>query len=261
MPAGSPDSRPSVQPGVPAGKPPADLVARARSFRRSESGIAALEFALVLPTFLFVLLSSAQLIMYVNAVRRVELIAYSISQMISQATPPAGQTIAKINATDLHFSFDSTLVLFPYVMADAYRRSMPWHQNISINYAGIKFTPKSSSCPTGTDMSSCYNGNVVWTSTGTFQPAGGDNYRPCGQLQLPADDNAPPNRAYLPRSAYGPASLVVIDVVFNFRPTFGSGLVPAIRIARSAYVLPRYATLVDYDLTNNDGIAVKCLGM
>ncbi|CAO4137595.1 hypothetical protein OFEAOIEE_LOCUS5370 [Methylorubrum extorquens] len=53
---------------------------------------------------------------------------------------------------------------------------------------------------------------------------------------------------------------MVIDVAFDFTPTFGSGFVPAVRIARSAYVQPRYASLVNFDTTNNDGIATKCTG-
>ncbi len=52
--------------------------------------------------------------------------------------------------------------------------------------------------------------------------------------------------------------MVVIDVVFTFTPSFGARYLPALTITRSAYVQPRYATLVDYDTTNNDGIATKC---
>jgi hypothetical protein len=44
---------------------------------------------------------------------------------------------------------------------------------------------------TSTDLSPCYNANVVWTTTGTAQP-GGANYRPCDTPQLPADDDATP---------------------------------------------------------------------
>ena len=50
------------------------------------------------------------------------------------------------------------------------------------------------------------------------------------------------------------------DSIIDFEPTFGSGFVPPIRIARSAYVLPRYASLVNFDTANNDGIATRCTG-
>ncbi|MFC6740312.1 hypothetical protein [Methylobacterium tardum] len=84
------------------------------------------------------------------------------------------------------------------------------------------------------------------------------NYRPCTPAQLPADNTAAPSRATLPRSVFGPGSLIAVDVVFTFRPSFGARFIPAIRIARSMYVQPRYASLVDLDTTGNDGIATKC---
>ncbi|MFX7540760.1 TadE family protein, partial [Acinetobacter baumannii] len=75
--------------------------------------MAAVEFALILPTLLLIMFASIQIVAYIDATRKVELVAHSISQMISQATPPPNTTVAAVNATDLHFSFDATLVLFP----------------------------------------------------------------------------------------------------------------------------------------------------
>ncbi|MGX5773998.1 TadE/TadG family type IV pilus assembly protein [Methylorubrum zatmanii] len=238
----------------------AGLALHARRFRPADQGIVAVEFALILPTLLLLLLAGAQVITYVDATRKVDLVAQSISQMISRAAPPTGQTVAKVDAGDLHFSYDSTLVLFPYVMRDARRQGIAWYRDISVNYAGIQFKQKSSTCPSSADMSACYTANVVWTSTGASQPSEGANYRPCGTALTAVDDKAAPSRTTLPRSAYGAASLVVIDVVFTFKPTFASGILPSVRIARSAYVMPRYASFVDYDLTNSDGIATRCPG-
>ncbi|CAO4152521.1 TadE/TadG family type IV pilus assembly protein [Methylorubrum aminovorans] len=240
------------------------LALRVARFRAAEGAMAAVEFALILPTLLLIMFASIQIVAYIDATRKVELVAHSISQMISQAAPPRNTTVAQVNAADLHFSYDSALVLFPYVMKDAKRRGVAWWQTISINYAAIQFRARNAACQSRTDtsgdLSACFDANVVWTSTGTHQPASGENYRPCNPAQLPADDDASPNRATLPRSSYGPGSLVAIDVVFDFQPTFGSGFVPAIRIARSAYVMPRYASLVNYDTTNNTGIATRCTG-
>ena len=92
---------------------------------------------------------------------------------------------------------------------------------------------------------------------GVFVPAGARSSTSVGTT---SPSQSAPNRTTLPRSSYGPGSLVAIDVVFDFQPTFGSGFVPAIRIARSAYVMPRYASLVNYDTTNNTGIATRCTG-
>ncbi|MCJ2123640.1 TadE/TadG family type IV pilus assembly protein [Methylobacterium sp. J-077] len=227
----------------------------ATRFLGDTRAVSALEFALILPVLLILMLGGIQLTTYVNASRKVELIAQSISQMVSQAMPPAGSNVATVNATDLHFSYDSTLVLFPYLMKDAPRQGLQWWQDIAITYAAIAFTQTASNC-TGTDLSACYTAAVAWTSSGTT----GGNYRPCVVPQLPAADTAPPNRTTLPRSVFGPGSIVAVDVVFTFRPSFGARFIPAVRIARSMYVQPRYAALVNFDPTGNDGIAVKCPG-
>lgn len=232
----------------------AGLPSPSRGFIGDTRAVSAVEFALIFPVLLILMLAGIQLVTYINATRKVELIAQSISQMISQAQPPQNSTIATVNATDLHFSFDSALVLFPYLMKDAPRQGLQWWQDIAITFASVTFTQTASNCAGGTDLSNCYAAKVVWTSTGTT----GGNHRPCTPAQLPADNTAAPSRATLPRSVFGPGSLIAVDVVFTFRPSFGARFIPAMRIARSMYVQPRYASLVDLDTTGNDGIATKC---
>lgn len=236
------------------------LLARIRRFRPAEDGLAAIELALILPVLLTLLLAGIQLVAYVNAVRKVELLVRSISQMISQARPPSDNSTVNglVNQTDLHFSYDSALVLFPYLMSEGKRQGKQWWQVITINYASIQFKANTSTCPDPADQSACYSANVVWTSTGTTQPTSGDLYRRCGAALIPADNTAPPTPTTLPRSLYGPYTTVVIDAVFTFTPTFGARYLPSFKIARSAYVQPRYAPLIDYDTTGNDGIATKC---
>lgn len=232
--------------------------ARIRRFRSCEGGIAAVEFALILPLLLTLMLGGIQIVAYINASRKVELVVQSISQMISQTRPDGVTTIAKVNQGDLHFSFDSALVLFPYLMSEGKRQGRSWRQVITINYASIRFNPTVADCKDANDPSACYSAEVVWTSTGTAQPASGPLYRPCGTALIPADNTAAPSPTTLPRSLFGPATMVVIDVVFTFVPTFGARYLPSIQIARSAYIQPRYASLIDYDITGNDGIATKC---
>jgi Flp pilus assembly protein TadG len=232
----------------------AGLPSPTRSFIRDTRAVSAVEFALIFPVLLILMLAGIQLVTYINATRKVELIAQSISQMLSQAQPSQGSTTALVNATDLHFSFDSALVLFPYLMKDAPRQGLQWWQDIAITFASVNFSQTASNCTGTTDLSNCYTPKVIWTSTGTT----GGNYRPCTPAQLPADNTAAPSRTTLPRSVFGPGSVIAVDVVFTFRPTFGARFIPSMRIARSMYVQPRYAALVDYDTTNNDGIATRC---
>jgi hypothetical protein len=201
------------------------------------------------------MLAGLQITLYVNATRKVENVATSIGQMISEASPPSNTTtIATVNAADIHFSYDSTLVLFPYIMNDATQKNIPWWQDINIDYASINFNPIAGASCSSYDQSACYTANVVWTSAGTA----GTNYRHCGSTQTAVDDTVPPSSTTLPRSVFGPGSIIAIDVVFNFVPRFGPRFLPSIRIARSVFLQPRYASLINYDTKNNDGIASPC---
>lgn len=225
-------------------------------FRGSVAGVSAVEFAFVFPILLILLLAGGQVILYIDATRKVQQIATSVSEMLSQAAPAASaDTTAKVNATDLNFSYDASLVIFPYIMGDAQRRNISWRQGLTVSFAGISFTKLSATCDGTADLSSCYAATVDWTSTGTSS----GSYRPCILPQLPVDDGAPYNRLNLPRSLYGPGSIVAVDVSFTFNPTFGSSFLNPVTITRSAFVQPRYVTRIDFDTTSNDGIASKCI--
>ncbi|WP_238180197.1 TadE/TadG family type IV pilus assembly protein, partial [Methylobacterium haplocladii] len=165
-------------------------------FSRDQKAMAAIEFAIIMPVLITIMLGGIQLVSYTNASRRVDLIVRSISEMISQAVPPSNSSTATVNAVDLHFAYDSALVTFPYVMTDAKSKGISWWQNIVINFASIKFTPTSGNCSASSDQSACNVASVVWTSTGLNST----NYRPCVVPQLPADDTSAPSSATLPRS-------------------------------------------------------------
>lgn len=237
-------------------------------FATSVRGSSAVEFALIFPVLLILMLLGIQVVSYVNAVRKVELLASSISETLSQATPPSySTTIASVTAADLHFYWDSGLVVFPHLMSDAARYGISWWADVSINFASIQFTAiPNTNCSGQTDQSTCYKANVVWTSSGTTQSLStypgtiGPFFRPCTTSQTPqsaASNTAAPTRTTLPLSVFGPGSIVVVDVIFVFKPTFAANILPTTTIQRSVYFQPRYATLINFT-TSSDGIAQLC---
>ena len=230
---------------------------RLLGFVDADGGVSSIEFTMVFPVLMVILLAGNQVVLYIDATRKVEQIATSVSEMISQATPPTsgGDGSASVNSTDLNFSYDSTLVIFPYVMGDALRRNIPWRQTITVSFAGITFNQISTSCTGATDQSPCYLAHVDWTSVGTSSAS----YRPCLVPQQPTDDTAGYSRYLLPRSVFGSGSIVAVDVTYTFTPTFGTSFVSPITINRSVFVQPRYATKIKYDPTGTDGIASTCL--
>ncbi len=155
-------------------------------------GVAAIEIALILPVLLVIMLAGIQLVAYINAVRKVELVVESISQMISQSRRTHSSNgiydLATVNAERPALQLRLGPRVFPYIMGEGKRQGKQWWQVITINYASIQFKQVATTCGGSADQSACYVATVVWTSTGTTQSSTGPTYRPCIIPQLPASD-------------------------------------------------------------------------
>jgi Flp pilus assembly protein TadG len=199
---------------------PAKLYRRAKEFWRARQAIAATEFALVLPLLVILMLGSVEAARLIVSARKVTLVATTTVEMLTQ------NGTGKINYVDLHFATDSTMVIFPQILQDAAQKGISWKNDISVSMASVVFTPNPSTC-----TSNCsYNANVVWNS--------GPNKRTCGVLLVSATDTATPSNTKLPADVFGPGSIIVVDVLFNYTPIFGLGLFGTIPIARVPLILP-----------------------
>jgi Flp pilus assembly protein TadG len=214
---------------------PAKLYRRAKEFCRARQAIAATEFALVLPLLVMLMLGSVEVARVIIAARNVTAVATTASEMLSEGTRP-------VQYGDLHFASESTMVIFPQILQDAAQKGISWKNDISISIAGVLFTGLPAGCTTSCTS---YTANVVWNS--------GPNKRTCGVLLTSAADTAAPSKTTLPADVFpvvpSPgASLLVVDIVYNYTPIFGSiftalfgsPLFGTIPIARSAYLAPRY---------------------
>jgi hypothetical protein len=235
---------------------PAKLCRRAKEFWRARQAIAATEFALVLPLLLMLMLGSVEVSRVIIAARSVTAVATTAVEMLSQ------NGTGNVSYVDLHFASDSTMVIFPQILQDAKQKGISWKNDISISMAGVCFGSSPTTCAC---MPTCTYANVVWNS--------GSNKRTCGVNLTSAPDTAAPSKTTLPADVFGPGSLIVVDIVYNYTPMFGSvftalfgsplfGTVP---IARSAYLAPRYIQLPRYIKYNNtvsgdDGIGAECPG-
>lgn len=233
------------QPGstFSAHAPPASLHERVKQFWGERRAIAAVEFALVLPLLVILMLGSVEAARLITFARRVTLVATTAVEMITQ------NGTGTINYVDLHFAADSTMVIFPQILQDAAQKQVSWSNDISISMASVVFTPNPSTC-----TSNCaYIANVVWNS--------GPNKRTCGVPLTSVPDTSAPSKTTLPADVFGPGSIIVVDIVFSYTPIFGLGLFGTVPLARSAYLSPRYVPLIKYAVVSgDDGIGSECPG-
>ena len=217
------------------------LRARLADFRSARQGIAAVEFAFIAPIMVMLAIGATDTTRYVIATEKINKAASTIAQMITT------NNTGSVNYIDLQFYHDSTMVIFPDVLSDAARQSIPWYQDINISMASVKFSTAQQNCGT----TCTYTPKVVW--------AGGNNPRPCTPTLTQMSDVTVPSPTTLPSDVYGPGSIIVVDIQYNFHPFFGLFIPMSIGIARSVYLAPRYVPLINYQVISGDnGIAKSC---
>jgi hypothetical protein len=238
------------------------LCLRTMEFWRARHAISAVEFALVLPLVVLLMLGSVETARLIIFMRRVTQVSNTIVELLAQTqavNPNSADTVPwSVTYIDLHFAIDSTMVIFPQIFGDAALKGTTWKNDISISMASVCFSSSASTCkPTCT--SNCTYANVVWNS--------GPNKRACGVPLTAAPDTSAPSPATLPTDVFGPGSLVVVDIVFNYTPIFGSGIFGTIPLKTSAYLAPRdlqptaspnYLKYVV--ISGDDGIGSECSG-
>ena len=197
-----------------------------------------LEFTLIAPFLLALLFGSYELTRFINTTRQISNLSNSIAQLFAQ------NTSGTITDTDLHFAIDSTMVTFPNVLGDAHQQGIWWYQDVHVTMSSVAFSPTVTGC-----TSNCtYNAKVMWT-TGS---------RPCSTNLTPVADTATSSPGTLPTDAFGPGSIIVVDVVYNYRPIVATTLLGIKTISRSTFIQPRYVSSVKY---NSSGMATACAGM
>lgn len=217
----------------------------AACFVSAQQGLAAVEFAFAAPVLLLVLLGFVELDRYAWTTRQLENAANSITQMLTQ-TPTD-----KIERADLDFAYDSLMVLFPRVLEDSALRGHNWRNDISVSMSSVALAKSDPAC-----VSNCaYSAKVAWS--------GGAGRRPCATPLTAVANDRRPSPTTLPRDAFGPNALVVVDLAYDYAPRFASKLFGSFRITRSSYMQPRYvapSSYLKYAVAGGDAFVTTCPG-
>ena len=219
---------------------------RARAFPFDKSGVAIIEFAMVAPFLLLLLLAGFDMGRYALATQRVEAVANSVAQMLSQtglSSDAVNANDGTVTDTELNLFRQSALFTFPEALAAASRQGVKWSDLLVVNMASIRFRPPAPNCATHC----AYTPQVVW-STG---------WRSCVNPISQGQNTDTPTATTLPVGVYGPGSQIVVDVQYTFTPTFGAAYLPSLPIVRSAFLSPRNVGIVE---TTQSAIAPTCTG-
>ncbi len=225
--------------------PPYD---RARAcLLQDRAGTSAIEFALLAPLLIFMLFSTVELHRYILYKRHIEAAAKGVANMI-------GQRPDSYSATDyVSLDFDLVRHIFPehyYPGAS----DADWWKKLAFQVTHVVFTPTVAGC-----TSSCaYAANVAWTwPTVTSDVPRGSLARSCGVLTAAAA-GATPTGGALPATLFGPGSLTIVDLQYNFTPLLGATLVPAKTIVGQGFASTRFAA--PYIANAGASLTTRCPG-
>ncbi len=195
---------------------------------KSDSGIAAVEFAILLPFMLFVYVGASELVQAMITSRKASVIARSLADLVAQQPANTNLTAAQLN----DIITGAKAIMSPFASAP-----------LKMTISSIEFSAK-------TPPATGYNAKTKWTVS-----YNGGALRPCMTLTS-APDGANGGLSTVPAGLYGPGSLIVADVAYAYTPAFGGGVLAwttqssSVQMARTMYMRPRLQDAIKYAGTN-----------
>ncbi|NEU15000.1 pilus assembly protein [Methylobacterium sp. BTF04] len=203
-----------------------------RQWKICDHGTSIVEFALIAPVLVVLMLSMIDYGRAFIASYRTGFIADTIAELVSQTK----QTLTESDLTDFIKAaplIDSDILRYGQQIGNKDLTSL-----VYVNISSIAMSKLNINC-----TASCvYLGSVV------FSRALAGPVRQCG-LQAPAPNSAVTTPQTLPVSVFGPVDIIVVDVTAFFKPLFLSPAMIPTEFRKSAYFRPR--NLVRVTSTSN----------
>ncbi len=216
-------------------------IARAAADRR---GVAGLEFALLAPALIVVMLSLYDVTNAVIAWWQISVAAGTIARIATNfaATTTNTNVLATTQATTASTAVFGVMPALALVPASRY----------GVAISSVVMTPTVPGC-----TSNCtYVANTAWS----MALQGSAPTRPCGELGAVAD-GLPSSSTTLPLGAFTSAPLIVVDVTYNFAPIFANLPWVNLRFMETAYLATRTGSDAEWvRLTGPQAALAQCPG-
>jgi Flp pilus assembly protein TadG len=195
-----------------------------RRLIRADTGIAAVEFAILLPFMLFLYVGATELVQAMITSRKASVIARTLADLVAQQPANTDLTAAQLN----DIITGAKAIMAPYAIS-----------SLKLTVSSIEFSAK-------TPPATGYDAKTKWSVTNN-----GGALRPCGTLTS-APDGVNGGITTVPAGLYGPGSIIVADVAYAYTPTFGGGVLAwttqssSVQMARSMLMRPRLQDTIKY---------------
>lgn len=199
-----------------------------RGFRADARGVAAIEFAMILPLMLALYMGVLELSMGYQASRKVSLFARTVADITSQADTAGSTSTARVmssaDMSNLRKSANWILAPFP-IAAGQVRMTVS-----SVSFEG------SGGSPPGVNWSVGYEGVR----------------RACGPLTVVPSSSAPSPTTVPSGVAQADTSIIIADIEYDYKPllggsfkSFGGGALSQVTLKQTSYMRPRHGLYVE----------------
>ena len=206
--------------------------------RTNKDGVAAVEFALILPLMLVLVLyiGTAELTTGLMANRKMTLVARTVADLIAQDDVSTGITNAVLD--DVYNS--TAAIMSPFATT-----------SLKITASSLKFVPKKNAPSNAPE----YKAMTVWSISSASATK-----RPCGVSAITKVSNSTtPTSTTMPEGLYYGGTIIVADVEFLFTPKFGgaffswSDSTSSITMKHTSYMKPRSQDEIAYNESTSPG--------
>jgi Flp pilus assembly protein TadG len=215
---------------------PLPSAAAAGRLLRDARGVAAVEFAIILPLMLTMYLGCAQLTQGLEATRKSTTVASALSDLVAEQS--TGATLTDSEMTDVFAA--ATAIMSPYPTST------------------LKMTVSSVEFVTDAKASTGFDAKIRWSITS------GGSLRPC-QIMTPDSNNSNPGPTVIPTGIYpvsgsAQATAIIADASYIYTPTFGSSFLAWSSTAtnmtfrHTTYMRPRN----QYSITYSGSLGTVC---
>lgn len=226
---------------------------RLRRLRRDNRGVAAVEFALLLPLMVTLYLGSTEITQGVLASRKMAIVSRTLSDIVAQAGTAAdpscsGPGMCDALMTTIFAAATSIMSPFPTALRSD---STP---SLTMVVTSIEFKAAGTSpVPTSDKLFNAVEGVFRWSKSAAAP--NNTAARACATLAVHVSNSTAPALTNLPEGLYATGPLVVADVTYKYTPTFGgstlawmsTGGVNYITMSNTTYMRPRnWTTYIPY---------------
>lgn len=196
------------------------IAAKLRSFSRREEGVAAVEFALILPFLMALYFGSMEAAALFTADKRVNSISSTVGDLITQWDPNDG----KIPSSTLNDYFAAAAKLITPYSATGVK--------IVVSLIEVK-----SNGTTKVLWSQAYGGGTTWTVNGSYTPL--------------------TSGSQMNQVARG-GCVLAAETSYSYKPVLGQVFTSALNLKHTNYFLPRYGAAYPIDLSTTSLASNAC---